>query len=370
MTTLPNMGIELPVQGGDSGTWDDKINAGFALVDAHDHTSGQGMQVPVAGLDIDADLAFGGFGVTTLGKAAFSAVTALASGTKTLFVSSADNELYWRTNAGTNVKLTAGTSINTTLVGGIVGDYTTVSAEVAYDDANSRYTFKAPGSPKTWARLASGPVRIHQFATSETVYVEHAIDAALASSYTVTWPAALPGAAALMQISAAGLVSYSNTTTEVITAADFRHTTNQVLQLPGAFWQDPNAAHLLDLAASGAQKGIRMTTAVGTNVITMPIPLKAGDQFTGYTIYMSKEQTAGAVTAIMYRQNMFSTGAESSLGASSSLAAGTSGYLTLAETFTHTIEEGYQYYLTFLGGGSVTPSADHVYAVSITFKRP
>ncbi len=209
MTTLPNMGIILATPGGDSGSWDDKINAGFGLVDAHDHTPGKGVQIPTAALSIDDDLPFGGFGATGVGRVAFNAVTALVAGSKTLFVSSSDNELYWRTNSGTNVKLTSGASINTTLVGGIVGDYTSVGAALAFDDANKRYTFKDQSAK--WARLASGPVRIFEYNTTESVYVEQTVDAALAASYTVTWPAALPGSTVFMQISTEGVVSFTNT---------------------------------------------------------------------------------------------------------------------------------------------------------------
>lgn len=212
MPTLPNMGLVTPVQGGDSGAWDDKINAAFALVDAHDHTPGKGVRIVSAAINIDANLGFGGYAITAAGQVAFTAVAALAAGSKIIFVSSADNELYWRTNAGVNVKLTDGASINTTLVGGIVGDYSTVGAEVAFDDANKRYTFKDQSSPtKKWARIAAGPVRIYEYNTTESVYVEHAVAAALSASYTVTWPAALPASTKLVQISSTGVVTFANT---------------------------------------------------------------------------------------------------------------------------------------------------------------
>ncbi len=108
-----------------------------------------------------------------------------------------------------NVKLTNGTSINTTLVGGIVGDYSSVGAEVSYSDADQVYTFMDENAK--WARLAGGTIRIYQHDTTESVYVEHAVDAALAAPYTVTWPTAVPGSTSMMQISAAGVVSFSNT---------------------------------------------------------------------------------------------------------------------------------------------------------------
>src|SRR5262245_52136205 len=130
MSTLPNMGMVTPTQGGDAGTWDDKINACFALIDAHDHTSGQGVAVPVAGLNIDTNLPMGGFGFTNLGKISFTTIATPSSGSKNLFVDSSDNELYWRSSGGTNVKLTSGSTINASLIGGIGGDYTAVGAAV------------------------------------------------------------------------------------------------------------------------------------------------------------------------------------------------------------------------------------------------
>lgn len=216
-STLPNMSIVTPALGGDSGDWDDLLNDALGVIDEHDHTAGAGKRITTAALDIDADLTIAGFALTNAGQVAFTAVSALASGSKTLFVSSSDNELYWRTNAGTNVKLTSGTSINTSLVGGIVGDYTSVGAEVAYDDANDRYTFKQEGSPKPWARIASADVRIYEYNTTETVYVGLKAPSGLASSYDITWPTAAPGSTAIVQMDSSGNLSVSNTVPNAVT---------------------------------------------------------------------------------------------------------------------------------------------------------
>lgn len=279
MPTLPNIGLITPVQGADRGTWDDKINAAFALVDAHDHTSGKGVQIVSAAININADLGWGGFGITALGKISFSAIAAPSGGSKNLFVSSADNELYWRTNAGVNVKLTNGASINTTLVGGIVGDYSTVGAEVAFVDADQVYTFKDQSSPtKKWARIASGPVRIYENDTTESVYVEHAVAAALAAPYTVTWPAALPASTKLMQISSTGVVTFANTT--VTMEAD----QNIVLSGTGAI---KHGDYLIDIPAvypnlvdesgagssnNGANAGITVAVSAVTYIPLYGIP--------------------------------------------------------------------------------------------------
>ena len=61
MTTLPMMGLDLPVRGAPgSGVWDDTLDADLALIDSHNHSTGQGTAVPTAGININADLTFGG----------------------------------------------------------------------------------------------------------------------------------------------------------------------------------------------------------------------------------------------------------------------------------------------------------------------
>lgn len=233
MAVLPNISIVTPTLGGSSGQWDDLLNSALALIDAHDHSSGKGVAINSDAITIDANLSIAGYALTSVGKVAFSAITAPVSGAVTLFVNTSDNELYWRTNAGTNVKLTSGTTLNVSLIGGIAGDYTSVSAQVAFDDANDRYTFKQ-NSATGWARLASGEVRIYETGTSESVYVGHAAAAALAASYTVTWPAALPGSTALVQVSSTGIVSFSNTVASAITATDYKISSDRTLILSGA----------------------------------------------------------------------------------------------------------------------------------------
>lgn len=209
MTTLPNISIELPDVGQDVDEWGAILNADLSLIDAHDHTSGKGVRIRAAALDIDGDVAFGGNGLTTVGRVDFSEVAALAAGAGVLFMSSADQELYWRTAGGTNVKLTSGTSINTTLVGGILGDYTSVGAVVAYDDSGDRYTFKQQSG--NWARLASGDVRLFEFNTTDAVFVGLAAPAALGASYTITMPTAAPGSKSLVHMDTSGVLTATNT---------------------------------------------------------------------------------------------------------------------------------------------------------------
>ena len=50
--TLPTVTVTL------GPTWATQINAAFEVIDEHDHTSGKGVQIPTAGLNINDDLDF------------------------------------------------------------------------------------------------------------------------------------------------------------------------------------------------------------------------------------------------------------------------------------------------------------------------
>lgn len=354
MTTLPNMAIDLPVLGGDSGTWDDKINAGFGLVDAHDHSSGKGVTVKSAGISINADLPFGGWGATTLGKTAFSAVAPLASGTKTLFVSNVDNELYWRTNAGANVKLTAGASINTSLVGGIVGDYASVGAAVAYDDANKRYTFKTQTA--TWARLATGPVRIYEYNTTDSVYVEHAVAAALAASYTVTWPAALPASKAKISISAAGVVTFDLTTTDEV-----------VISSALAAVQAPPTA-----TTPGHGFGTGWQIGIGDNEpIDYPVTFPVGTVITSWSLaaYKASNVTDTLRAELYYRTGVGPGAAETLVGVQQNNATNNPGVIALTHSPSHTMVTARVYFVRCVSINAVA-GADVFGDLTVTVNRP
>ncbi len=339
MSTLPNMSIVLPALGGDSGSWDDKLNDALTLVDSHDHTSGAGVQVPSAGLNIDADLSFGGFTISSLGKLSFTAITAPVSGSKNLFVNTSDNELYWRSNGGTNVKLTSGTSINTTLVGGIVGDYTSVGAAVAYDDANDRYTFKQQSG--TWARLASGDVRLYETGTSESVYVGLKAPGALAASYDITMPLAVPSTTGFVRMSSGGVLSVGDAMTR---------------NFPG------NAASVGD-PANETYVNFQILFSTSTTVVACPCPLYDASTVTGWSVSLRKTSAAGTITAIVYDVNP-ADGTSTQIGSTKSNGANNPGYITLSETgLSYAVPTGHFVYINIVPGGT---NGDRLNGWSIT----
>src|SRR5687767_14190391 len=128
-----------PSENGDAGVWDTILSTLFLLSDGHEHSTGKGVTVKTAGISINADLSFSSSGSFFAAKDVKAvdfqpqAASGMTSYAGALFVNSTDsNNLYFRTQSGTNVRITNGTSLDITASGGIAGDYISTGAEVAY----------------------------------------------------------------------------------------------------------------------------------------------------------------------------------------------------------------------------------------------
>ena len=118
------------------------------------------------------------------------------------------NELYWVGASGA-VQITNGTALNSAGLGGITGDYGGVNpAQFRFDDANQVYYAYDDFSGLAWAYVRTRGIEIAGGATS---LVRARIDWAGSSSYTLTLPAALPASQVLLQVTAAGQLTASNT---------------------------------------------------------------------------------------------------------------------------------------------------------------
>ena len=254
--TLPNMSLICPALDGDAGLWDDEMNAALTLIDSHNHTAGQGVKVPTAGLNINADLSFAGNGITNLKSLAFAEIVALSAGADIIYVDSTTHELFWRTHSGVNVQLTNGAALNVTaFTGGIGGDYGSVAALVSYDAANEQYLFQGPNTPpRGWSKLASGDLHLFQAGTSESVFVGLKAPDTLAASYTATMPPAPPGALAPVYMDNTGAMS---------TVAGMTRLARQVITTSGTYPQTAGTRAVLVRMVGGGGGGGGAATGTG-----------------------------------------------------------------------------------------------------------
>jgi hypothetical protein len=386
MPTTANMSLILPTEGGSADVWDTLLNAALTLVDSHDHTAGKGVQVPSAGLKINADIAwsFAGTSYAITGAKAIDFAPAAAAGmtsyASALFVNSSDaNNLYFRNESGTNVKITDGSTINVSIVGGIGGDYASISALVDYVDSSDTYRFRQQTATlvRQYAKMESADLALYEYlAAGATPVPPRAVTlkspASLAAAYSLTMPAALPGAAALIQTSTVGVLSASNTLTANVTAPDFRFTTARSLILPASASIDPNGTHTRLLGASSSAQ-VGWTVAASANRIQWALPLESGITITGWTIYVRKRTNGSATITGRLFQTLGTNGVESTAGLGSGDSDNTNapGYITLAESgLSAAITTDTQYYLVFTPSASVTPAADELFHALITYTRP
>lgn len=106
-----NMSLNLPVVGTTAGpTYATLNNTAFETVDAHDHTSGKGVQVPTAGININATLEFNSNAATEIKYIALESQGSAPSDNLSVYVDSS-NDLYYKNSFGTSVQLTNGSVI-------------------------------------------------------------------------------------------------------------------------------------------------------------------------------------------------------------------------------------------------------------------
>src|ERR1700684_4336213 len=80
----PNMNLVVPTVGpdGDPGPdWANNLNADLAILDQHNHSAGQGVQINPDGLNINADLPFNGNNLTLVNTVRFNNLLASLAGT-------------------------------------------------------------------------------------------------------------------------------------------------------------------------------------------------------------------------------------------------------------------------------------------------
>lgn len=140
MATTTNMGLILPDVGVTVGpTYATQNNTAFTTVDSHDHTSGKGVQVPSAGININDTLEFNDNAATEFLYTGFTSQGSISSVNNIVQVVS--NELHFRDGSGNDVQITSNGALDITSSGGIGGDYTSAGASVTFSNTDNSYTF-------------------------------------------------------------------------------------------------------------------------------------------------------------------------------------------------------------------------------------
>jgi len=349
------MGLTKPTENKSSGVWDTLLNDLIDIIDAHDHTSGKGVSVPSAALDIDADVAWGGYNVTNMGELGFATTT---TGTVAKGLRVKSNELYWRTNGGVDVKLTNGNSLNLALVGGITGDYSSTDADCEYDDATKAYEMKQDESPDHFAKVKCADLHLYEEASGITSFVTVKSSGSLAASFDWIYPTALPvSGTEVVTVTSAGQVDTSlslSLTSVDITDPGVGHG-NRVLNL-SPFDGGVNAFN------AEAEANTYIESVNGTGYMKITIPLSVGDRIRSITARYKSDALGGTVRWDLERSwdGAGATTVANQVGTSTSWA----GMEVLA--LDHTILASNMYFLLF----TADTAGQQIGPISITYDRP
>lgn len=381
MPTTPNMSLVMPTEGGDADVWDTLLNTIFGVIDAHDHTTGKGVPVPSAALKINADVpwAFGGTAYAITGAKAFdfaeTSAASVAAYSGALFLNQADSELYFRSVSGVNIKITDGSTLNVSIVGGIGGDYAAVEALLDYDDATDTYRARQEESAgvRQFAKFSIADLIIREYdaagdasVPANTVTIKS--PDALAASYAITLPTALPPAVYPMQVDSAGAITTAEPFGVALEAPAFNVTVPYTVVIPGSMSIDAANVHTKKLSAASVMIG--WTIAASTGRVVFPLDLKVDDTVVAYTLYVDKQTNGAANIASRIYSYDGTGGGESALAAGDSRTDNAPGLVVLEETGIEvTIEAGKQYNLVFTPSGSITSNPDVTLHLEVQVKQ-
>lgn len=154
-TTFMNLALPVPtVTLGPA--WANQLNAALELVDSHDHSSGKGVKVKSAGIDINAGLAFNNNSALSLRSAAFQAQTSALSGSSNAnSIHSVNGNLFFTNGSGTAIQLTSGGAVVASPANTTTLEYAQFAANVTIIDTD---TFVVLGMDTTAAREITLPL--------------------------------------------------------------------------------------------------------------------------------------------------------------------------------------------------------------------
>lgn len=209
-----NMSLPVPQVGNEAGPqYATDVNDCLTLVDQHDHTPGYGVQIPTAGLNIDADLSINSNNLTLVRSLRFDPqVSPLALPADLGCLYEAGIDLYYNDGNGNQIQLTVN--------GGVAGSPGSISglappASASYIAFTSTFVWQS--AVNTPANM-DGASFIFRNLIANSKALTLSPPAAMGADYTLTLPP-LPNATKIMRLDTSGNIaadlSVDNVTIEI-----------------------------------------------------------------------------------------------------------------------------------------------------------
>jgi len=197
----PNMSLPVPVVSTTPGTdYAIDVNACMALLDSHNHSPGQGVQITPDGLDISSDLNIQGNSLTNILAGIFDPQDAVLTAPAYVgCVYVVDEDLYYNDLSGNQIRITQSGSVVGT-PGSITGLVAPASA--TYVPLSGRFVWESDTNTPADMDLRSLFLR-NDVASG---YALNLLPPTLAADYDLTLPA-LPASQKFMTLDASGVMS-------------------------------------------------------------------------------------------------------------------------------------------------------------------
>lgn len=200
------MQLPVPVVGSEPGPqYATDVNNSLSLIDAHDHTPGNGVQITPSGLNINADLAIGANNLTIARSIRFNSNASPISGAAdkgAIYESGVD--LYYNDGNGNPIRITASGAIVGT-PGSIAGLVSPASA--TYVAGDSTFVFQSAAS--TAANIDGGSIILRTLNASSPG-LTLSPPSSIASNYSIVLPS-LPGSLSFLYIDSSGNITPGST---------------------------------------------------------------------------------------------------------------------------------------------------------------
>lgn len=210
MANTPNMNLPIPTVSVTAGPlWATQNNSCFTLVDSHDHTPGNGVQITPDGINISSDLPFNSQDATLLRSVRFEAQGSPLGGAADLgCIYESGVDLYYNDGNGNQVRMTSGGG-----VAGSAGSIGSLSSPAAATYVAGSTKFQWTSDSGKFAAMENGALIIHETNTGSTNSVTISSPTGLAASYGLTLLSSLPGAKSYLSVSAVGALASNSADT-------------------------------------------------------------------------------------------------------------------------------------------------------------
>lgn len=210
----PNMNLIEPGVGSTlSPTWAQDLNANMGTIDQHDHSNGSGVKVTPAGLNINVDLPLNNNNLTKVNSLLFQGTVI---GTPSILsIYSNGTDFFFKDVNGVPIQLTKSGGPNAG-TGNIQNLPSTPTGGAGISWINGQSTFQFLADPGTvGANIDSGAVIIRypgSYPTPSGNYIAIQAPVALASGFSLTLPATLPGSTLPLQVDSSGNITAAQIT--------------------------------------------------------------------------------------------------------------------------------------------------------------